>query len=392
MKPLRATAVVLALASCRSVETVRGDGFVLQSPFGREATAAWKTRVERELSATAAFLDAPIPDPPLDVRFEPVEVGPEIGASAHLAPDVDGAKGWTIDGHEVHVIVDAEDDGLFSMSADGTLRHEFVHALLHHAGIPAPAWLDEGLAHEVEGAVTTADGLRLHPAPLHLLAARAYARTFDASRVWSWDGSRETTRDDQSALRTLSRSFVRFLIERDGDAWTRDLRAWASLRPADDPSLVNAWRTWLDELDIVGRVERGTGDRDADVRAAAASALASLAEFAQTAAARDLGIDRAVDARTDQAALALAAGADPVCAESGGAYLVYYRFDAVTDDAVRGLVADDARPWTRLIGLAVQARRGRRIESREAQPSWDAMSPAARARFSWAPLVLPITR
>jgi len=394
MKSIRsiATALVVACAACRGIETAQGRGFVLQSPFGREATAEWKTRVERELALIAAFLGRQIPDPPLDVRLDAVESGPETDVMSHFYPSIDGRGGWTIDGHEVHVIVDARHDGLFSTSTDGVLRHEFVHVLLYSADKHAPAWLGEGLAHEVEDAVKTADGLRLQPAPVQLPLARAYAKTLDVAQVWAWDGKPRKSRDEESALRVLSRSFVRFLIERDGDDWRRHVDEWKSLRPAEDASLVAAWRKWLDELDFVGRVDRGVHDPDAAVRSWTANALPELAECVQSFGDRVPGLDAEVGPRTDAAAVALASSDDAACAEAAARYLVFFRRTAVADSAVRSLAATVSPPWTRLTGLALLARRGERVEPADANASWARLSEAEQRNYLWLVSFLPLTR
>jgi hypothetical protein len=387
-----AVLVLLACAACRGVETAQGAGFVLTSPFGREATGAWKTNVERELALTAAFLGRQIPDPPLDVRLDAVELGPETDVMSHFYPSVDGRGGWTIEGHEVHVIVDAGHDGLLSTSTDGVLRHEFVHVLLYSADHHAPAWLGEGLAHEVEEAIKTADGLRLRPAPVQLPLARAYAKTFDVAQVWTWNGAPRKSSDEESALRILSRSFVRFLIERDGDDWRTHVAEWASMRPADDASLVAAWRKWLDELDFVGRVDRGVHDPDAAVRSWTANALPELAECVQNLGDRIPGLAAEVGPRTDAAAVALVSADDAPCAEAAGRYLVFFRRTAVAESAVRSLAATASPPWTRLTGLALLAKRGERVDPADANAAWARLSDAEQWNFLWLVSFLPIER
>jgi hypothetical protein len=386
-----ASVLVLACAGCSSVETAHGPGYVLKSPYGRESTDAWSKRVDGELAATAAFLGRPIPDPPLDVRLDRIDAG-QFVEGLRLEPSVDGKEGWTIGGHEVHVFVDTENDGMYSTSTDGVLRHEFVHALLHHAGITGPAWLHEGLAHEVEYAVNGAGGLRLDPAPVHLLVARECAKTFDVSRVWSWSGTPETTRDDQSALRVLSRSFVRFLVERDGDAWRGRVAEWAALRPADDPSLVSAWRTWLDETSFVGRIERGTRDPDAAVRRHAANTLPSLAENAPAFHDHFPGLAAEIGPSTDALAMALLASDDSQCAEAAARYFVYFRRDALTDADVRGLAARASPAWTRITGLALVARRGGHVDPADANATWARLSEFDQMIFQWLAAWLPIER
>jgi len=395
MKSLRATAVVLALAcaSCRSMETVRGYGFVLHSPFGAEATETWRKRVAHELRGVEYFIEQPTPDPPIDLVLEAIDVDENAGIVAQLAPRVDGIGGWTV-GDEVHVIVSRANDGLLTTTADGVLRHEFVHALLHRAGVRAPAWLGEGLAHEVEDCVWTSSGLYMNRAPVQLELARAYATTFDVSRVWSWDGSPKTPPDDQSALRVLSRSFVRFLYERDVDE-SRDGRfaRWAALRPADDARLVEAWRSWLDRWSFALHVSRTiVWPDESAINVAAANALPELAELASTARDRVPGIERSVNAETDSLALWLATSDDAALAEPAGRYLVYFRARDVTESGLHDLSDGAAPPWTRLIALAVAARRGGNAEPSEAQSLWNSLPSFERMRFLWLASLLQLTR
>jgi len=365
---------------------------VLTTPFSRESTDDWSKRVERELALTAAFLGRRIHDPPIDVLLEPTDAKSETDVASRLMPGADGAKGWTIAGREVHVVVDAAHDGLFTMSADGTLRHEFVPVLLYSAGSHAPAWLGEGLAHEFEDAIETADGLRLHPTPVALPVARAYATTFDVAQVWAWNGAPRKSGEEESTLRILSQSFVRFLIERDGDDWRTHVSDWSALRPAEDAALVAAWRKWLDELDFVGRVDRGVHDPDAAVRSRTANALPVLAECVQNFGERIPGLDAEVGARTDASAIALVSSDDAACAEAAGRYVVFFRRNAVADSAVRSLAATASPPWTRLTGLAVLARRGERIDPADANATWKRLSEEDQRRFLWFVSFLPIER
>lgn len=385
--------LALVLVSCSSVETANGRGFVLSSPFGPEATAKWAGVVEHELTDVAALLRQPVPRPPIEIHLEKVAPSPDDGFIAQLFPGVDGASGWTV-GSQVHVFVASEHDGLFSQSTNGTLRHEFVHALLDRAGIPAPTWLGEGLAHEVEGAIPSADGLHLDPAPEVFVFARLEARKDLARRLWSWEGARPHAGDEEdAALRRLAQSFVRFLIEREGDPWPHAVAQWARLQPGNDPALVAAWLAWLDGWDFAARVERGVHDADAAVRAAAANRLPSIAEYAARLADRFPGIEKAVDARTDRLAVELATSNDAECADAAGRYLAFFRAHAIPDADVHRLMADDQPAWTRLVGLALAARRDVRVEAAEAssvKPLWESLAPLDRLRFRWLQTWLPL--
>lgn len=387
----RPFAALLALVSvaCRSGEWVEGPGFVLSSPFTAPATATWATEVERELADVAALLGRPRPEPPIEVHLEPITIAPDADLLAHLAPAVDGAKGWTR-GNAVHVFVPREGEGLFTLTANQVLRHEFVHALLDRARIEAPAWLGEGLAHEAEFAVRGADGLHLHPAPAEFELARIHAHAEDSRRLWSWDGMRRSRPDEESALRLLAWSFVRFLIEREGEAWPRAVDRWASLQPEEDPSLLASWHAWLDGWDFASRVVRGLHDRDAAVRAAAAGVLPSLAEWASRLKQQAPGVEDAIGARTDAAAVEMAESAETACAEAAGRYLVYFRARQVSDDAVRRLMADSQPPWTRLIAFAVAARRGDHVDPALLPPLWGSLSPEEQVLFAWLRYSLPL--
>jgi len=382
-------AASLVLAACRSTPTVAGDGFVLHSPFPAEATETWRARVGRELEGVEAFLGvraaAPIEvyleamdSPNVDlsaplVRFEPVDVS-NGDVTAHVVPPADGALGWTI-GREIHVVVPREHDGLFAVSTDRALRHEFVHALLPRV----PAWYGEGLAHEVEDAVRTAAGLAPHPAPVQVELARGCARDFSVANLWSWDGSRRVTGDEESTYRLLARSFVRFGRERHAATFaaTADV---AALTPRE---LVSEWRAWLADWNLADRVAVGARDGDPAIRSAAANALPILAEIAGSVHARILGAAGEVDGRADSVALNLAASDDVVVAEPAARYLVYFRAKDVAESDVHALSNGTAPPWTRLVALAVAKRRGGDADESEVRSLWDAMSRDERTRFAW---------
>jgi hypothetical protein len=390
MLRLAAAVFALTVASCSSVETVNGRGFVLSSPFGPEATAKWAGRVERELGDVAALLQQPVPQPPIEVRLEAVSPSRDDDLLARLHPGVDGAAGWTLR-DQVHVYVARERDGLFSMSVDGVLRHEFVHALLARPPIPAPAWLGEGLAHEAQFAVRGAGGLHLHPVPEEFVLARMQSRTAVARRLWTWEAGRPHQGDEESAaLRRLSRSFVRFLIEREGEAWPRAVAQWARLHPESDPSLVDAWLAWLDGWDFAARVERGIHDGDPDVRAAAAGRLPVMAEYAARLADPFPGIERVIDSRTDGLAVELASSRDAECAEAAGRYLAFFRYRSIPEADLDRLMADDLPAWTRLVALAVAARRDVGVEPAIVKPIWESLAQEDQARFRWLLTFLPL--
>jgi len=87
--------LLLAAAACSGIRTAQGRGFAVHSPFGSEATSTWRTRVEGELAATAAFLGYAVPDPPIDVWLDPVEAGQDTDEMSRLVPSVDGALGFS---------------------------------------------------------------------------------------------------------------------------------------------------------------------------------------------------------------------------------------------------------------------------------------------------------
>ncbi len=306
----------LFLASCESTpETalVRGPGFVLYSPFDAEVNERWAEILRVEVDAVHSFLLGGMFDPPIQVYLEPIE----IAKDAHLLEQLDprlanGVGAWAIEGRQIHIVVAAgSDGGLFAVGLRKKVRHELTHIYLARMGIDAPAWLGEGLAHELEDAILVGHTLRLHPAPPDLHLARLAIDQVALSEVWTWDGCRAPGKEQ--AFRLLSRSFVRFLLENTiPHRWIWTLEIFADVAELDEADEAG-WRRWLEDVDLLARVEEGVRpDRPDAVRRAAAYALNSL------------GALKAVPA---EKAGMIAAGLidDPVC---GDAARIYMRFFA----------------------------------------------------------------
>jgi hypothetical protein len=361
---VRRAAVVAALAllGCRSVpdtETVAGPGFVLVSPFDADATESWRELVAADVAAVATLFRSELPEPPAIVVLDAIDVPESATIAEKLDPRVDGRGGQATADGRIRLVVAREHGGLFSTSIHAKLRHELAHVLLHRRCPHAPLWLHEGLAHEVDDAVMTRTGLAFHPAPVRLAVARALVTDAGASSLWTWERSPRPGEDEESALRALASSFVRFLVEREGPGWPEALPRLAALRPAGEPELVAAWRTWLGRLDYAALVERGTADPDPAIRAGAAHALATLAEAARTVPA----LGESVGAGTD--AVALRVLSDPACWPGAATYLAWFRAGALPDADVAGLLAPGAPPASRLVGLAIAARRGAAVDDAE---------------------------
>jgi hypothetical protein len=361
---VRRAAVVAALAllGCTSApptERVSGPGFVLVSPFEQEATGEWRDLVAEDVAAVAALFRSGVPDPPATVVLDAVDIPGDATLSERLDPRVEGLGGQATADGRIRLVVAREGGGLVSTSNHAKLRHELAHLFLHRRCPHAPLWLHEGLAHEVDDAVMTRTGLAFHPAPVRLAVARALVTDAGAASLWTWERSPRPAQEEESARRALSSSFVRFLLEREGSGWPDALPRLAALRPADEPELVAAWRTWLGRLDYAALVERGTAAPDPAIRAGAANALATLAEAARTVPA----LGESVGAGTD--AVALRVLSDPACWPGAATYLAWFRAGALPDADVAGLLAPGAPPASRLVGLAIAARRGAAVDDAE---------------------------
>jgi len=354
---VRRTTVVAALAllGCQSAppaDAVSGPGFVLDSPFDDATTARWRDVVAQDVAAVSALFGAGVPDPPVTVVLDAVDVPESASLPERLDPRIDGIGGQATADGRIRLVVAREHGGLFSTSIDAKLRHELAHVLLHRRCPTAPMWLHEGLAHEVDDTVTTRSGLAFHPAPVRLAFARALAATTDAASLWTWETSRRAELEEESARRALAASFVRFLLEREGARWPDALPRLAAMTPASDPSIVGAWRTWLDGVDIAALIARGTADEDAGIRGAAANALPQLAEAARAVPALRASVGTATDA------LAFRIVSDPACWSGAASYLVWFRADVISHADIIDLRAEDAPAASQLVGLALAARRG----------------------------------
>lgn len=389
---LVAPLAVLAAVACASRpadDAGAASGFVLVSPFSGASDAAWRDRIGAEIVDVARLLRVETPSPPVSVFLESKLVGADAPLIETLDPNVGGMRAWSVGGREIHVVVADAQDGLFSATTDGSIRHELVHVLLARMGIDAPPWFGEGLAHEVEDAVRTRRGLVLHPAPVQVVLARALAPEVDLAEVWAWDGDRTAVAEREAIYRAVSRSFVRFLVEREGsDEWPLRVRELASLRTASDPALVDEWRRWSGGFDFAGAVERGLRDPDTDVRRAAAASLPSLAELATRLGAAVPAIAAEVGPRTD--AVALGALADPVACEPAACYLVFFRAAVLPETSVGALSGAGRDPRTRLVGLALRARRGAPAGTDDVLAAWDGLDASERIRFSWLRVFLPV--
>jgi hypothetical protein len=376
----RAAAVAslaLALGGCAFFPdkgTVTGPGFVLVSPFGRDATERWRQLVADDVEAVAALFRSDLPDPPATVVLDPIDVPESAAITERLDPRVDGLGGQAAADGRIRLIVARNWSGLISVSNHAKLRHELAHLFLHRRCPGAPMWLHEGLAHEVDDAVSARDGLAFHPAPVRLALARAFAAKTDDSSLWTWASSPSPEREQETSHRILAASFFRFQRELAGERWPDELPRLAALRPAEEPSLVAAWRAWLDGLDFATLVARGTGDPDPAIRTAAANALPQLAEAAGVVTPLHDVIGPATDA------VALRILADPVCWNGAATYLVWFRADAIADADVAALRAPDAPASCRLVGLALAARRGAAVDAAEVRSLRAALPDDVRTR------------
>lgn len=359
----RATVVAaIALLGCTSVpptERVSGPGFVLVSPFAQDATGEWRDLVAQDVAAVATLFESEVPDPPATVVLDAVDIPEDATLSERLDPRVDGLGGQATADGRIRLVVAREGAGLISTSIHAKLRHELAHLFLHRRCPHAPLWLHEGLAHEVDDAVMTRTGLVFHPAPVRLAVARVLVTDAGAASLWTWERSPMPDQDEESARRALASSFVRFLLERETSGWPEALPRLAALRPAHEPELVAAWRTWLERIDYAALVERGAADPDAAIRAGAANALPSLAEAARTVPALDSSVGVATDA------VALRVLSDPACWPGAATYLAWFRAGALSDAEVAGLLAPGAPAASRLVGLAIAARRGAAVDDAE---------------------------
>ncbi|HEX6811284.1 MAG TPA: hypothetical protein VF384_06655 [Planctomycetota bacterium] len=384
---MRRAAVVaaLALAGCSvspDTEPITGPGFVLVSPFASDANELWRQLVAAEVAAVTALFGSDLPDPPVTVVLDPIDVPESATLTERLGAHAEGPVGDATADWRIRLFVARQGSGLLSVSNEARLRHELAHILLHRRCPRALLWLHEGLAHEVEDSVTTGTGLAFHPAPVRLALARALATESNVSSLWTWERSEQPDRDLESARRALASSFVRFLLEREGTGWPDALPRLAALRPQDDPTLVGAWRTWLDQLDFAALVERGTASPDAAIRRAAAGALIELAENAQIPA-----LGASVGAATD--ALALGIVSDPACWTSATQYLTVFRAQALSNADVAGLCAPSAPAHVRLAGLAVAARRGAPADAAEVRALREALPAELRSRTLFLRPFLP---
>jgi hypothetical protein len=365
-----AVVLALALTSCASAtfqEKATGPGYILVSPFDEDATRRWREVVERDVADVSALFASDIPHPPVTVILDAVDVAETATLLERLDPRVDGLGGQATPDGRIRLIVAREHAGLVSTSIHAKLRHELAHVLLHRRTPNAPLWLHEGLAHEVDDTVATGRGLAFHPAPVRLALARAHAASADLTSLWTWGRSTPGGNEEESARRVLAASFVRFLVEREGDGWPDALPKFAALLPQKDPDLVAAWRTWLDATDFAALVERGATDPDPAIRSASAGALAQLAEASLSVAA----LRPMVGAATD--AVALRVVADSACWIGASAYLVWFRAASLTDADVAALRSPDAPPAARLVGLAVAARRGEAVDPEETRALSEAL-------------------
>lgn len=373
----RAAAVALlvltACASAPSAEKTAGPGFVLVSPFDDDATSRWRELVAHDVAAVAALFRTDVPDPPVTVVLDAVDIPDTATFAEHIDPRVDGLGGQATDDGRIRLIVAREYGGLMSTSIHAKLRHELAHVLLHRRCPDAPMWLHEGLAHEVDDTVEARGGLAFHPAPVRLAVARAFAATANVALLWTWESSPHVASEEETARRVLATSFVHFLLEHEGAAWTDALPRLAALRPADDPALVAAWRTWLDGVDFAALVSRGAADPDPAIRAASANALPKLAEAAQSVPAlRD-----SVGAATDTVALRVLA--DPPCWPGAATYLVWFRAGALADADVEALRASKL-PSRRLTGLAIAARRGVAVDPADVRAAYTELPDELRVK------------
>jgi hypothetical protein len=386
---LLAAPALLGCALAQGTTVASGPGFVLHSPFDAEETEEWRGIVGRELTAVASFVHEALPDPPVVVFLETTAVQEESGLLERLNPNVHGVQAWAVGGLEVHLIVGSADGGLFSVGGEAHLRHELAHVFLKRMGVEAPPWFDEGFAHEIEDAVSTQAGLELHPAPVQLILARAFAPGFAMDQLWSWDGAR--TRSDperEAVLRLLSRSIVRFLLERAGpDAWRREVRRMAAVESAERPALEREWRRWLDDMDFTGRIEDGMKDRDEAVRRASAETLPVLADCVRRLEGRAPVLGSAVDSRLD--GVAVRSAGDPACLEATARFLLFFRARDLPESSVVAL-AGSPSPQVQLVGLALRAQRGSLVESSPVQGLWEGLGREDRRRLGWLRLFLPL--
>jgi len=389
--PLAAWFVSFVAAACGSTQqrlVVAGDGFVVFSLFDKASTDAWRRQIEADVNSVAALLRTGVPDPPVRIHLDVTTQRSDASLLEQLDPSLDGVRGWTSGGREIHLVVRSDGDGLISTRFDATLRHELAHVHLHRLGAELQPWFDEGFADEIGDAVRASAGLRLDPAPVQLVLARALCSRLDLSEVWTWDGGRTAPREHESVLRAVARSVVRFLLNREGgDVGTATVARLVAVRPASDPSLVAAWRSWLEGLDFAVLVERGIHDPDPRIRTAAANSLPSLADVAQRLRASVPGVAGAVDMRTDR--VALEALSDVSALEPAARYLVYFRARSLAAESMRVLDEHVESPTARIVGFAVRARRGEPGGPSDVRATWDRLDPETRVRLDWIRTFLP---
>jgi hypothetical protein len=346
--------------ACAHTARLPSPGFVLYSPLEEEATESWRALLESEVRSVGAFLQAPSLNPPVDVYLNVAQGNKN--RSLELIHGIGGqADGWSI-----HLVVSPTLGGHASATPVGLLRHELTHVFVRRLGWGAPAWLDEGLAHEIEEAVRSANGLRLHPAPTELLLARAYAEESDIAHLWKWDGRGSSPREKR--YRILARAFVRFLIERETSGkWQEGLARAATLSTADLAPLVLDWRQWLMNLRLVSRIELATRDADPSIRASGAAALPILAETIQGLAKLGDGDYSDLAERMDDLAIKLVCSS--VCAEPAGRYLVYFRAATLSEDEI-GVLEGSSHAWPRVVAAILRIRRGQGFDAGQARALW----------------------
>lgn len=355
---------------------VAAEDLTVFSPYGPRATANLIDMIREEYRAVCHLFEIET-DRPLLVWLEAVESDVDedgMWILEALHPRKAGMAGLANTGGNVIVLyVSAHRIGAAAApeAVRHTARHELAHIASRRKGLVPDRWLGEGLAEFVANLQRTSDGrLVSFPPPLPAIwNARLRLSEHSLESVLEWS-PRVKDLEVLGDYYLLSHAFVQFLFRRRRDEpLLESIGRTAAMARPELVALEAEWKTWLESLDYLSVLQEAAGSEDLEVRKAAASMLASLAEF-KCPVVRS---PRATD-------LALRMLSDPVTARSATAYLVYYRVKDL-DERVVDLLIDSREPFTKLVGHALRVRRGGRPEPARYEDAYQALSTQEKARL-----------
>jgi hypothetical protein len=348
----------------RLTVTVEGDGFVLHSPYGAEATEPYAAVLRRELGVVRrCFADASAE--PVRVYLAPV---PEADAPApeeiwrHASRG--GLEGFACETRFAVLWVRPNADAAQALVQAGMgspqLRHELAHLATHRAGLAGKTWFNEGVARHVEHAQFLDGEMRPHPFPATLVKARDEFVPGDVARLLAWSLADERTVEEHASRYAKAEALLRFLLERSsGSDFVARLRAVRALDEESIAALEPEWRAWLQAQDALAAVRRELAAPFPELRNEGANLLPELAEVG----AREL-------LGEDSDTLALVALRDPETFDPAARFLVFFRARALRKDALLVLEASRA-PGETLLAAALRARRGEPFDLERARKTWE---------------------